>query len=107
VVTWELLTGRQLFAVQDVDETLSRVSEMTIPDVREVRADIPEALALILAKALERDLSKRYQSAGHLALDLEQYMYGDRFGPTLVTLETYLARLFGREATGSLDTQRS
>jgi hypothetical protein len=42
-----------------------------------------------------------------MALDLEQYMYGDRFGPTLVTLARYLAELFDRPLPKSLDRERS
>jgi len=106
VVLYELLAGRQLFAVEDVEETLRRVTGMPIPDVREARPEVPEALARVLARALERDLDGRYQSAGEFALELEQYMYGDRFGPTLVTLSKYLAELFKRPQTTILDRDR-
>jgi serine/threonine-protein kinase len=106
IVLYELLAGRQLFSVQDVEETLRRVTGMPIPDVRDANPDVPEPLARILARSLDRDLEERYQSAGHLALELEQYMYGDRFGPTLVTLSKYLAELFKRPETGVMDKER-
>jgi eukaryotic-like serine/threonine-protein kinase len=107
IVLYELLAGRQLFAVEDVEETLRRVTGMPIPDVREARPDVPEPLAKILGRALSRGFEDRYASAGEFALDLEQYMYGDRFGPTLVTLSKYLAGLFKRPETGILDRDRS
>ncbi len=106
IVLYELLAGRQLFAVEDVEETLRRVTGMPIPDVRDACPEVPEALAKVLAKALDRDLDERYQSAGEFALDLEQYMYGDRFGPTLVTLSKYLADLFGRPRMEIADRER-
>ncbi|MHC4916370.1 MAG: serine/threonine protein kinase [Planctomycetota bacterium] len=106
VVAWELLTGRQLFAVDDVDETMNRVLGMPIPDVREYRPEVAEQLAAVISKSLERDPDERYQGAGQMALDLEQYMYGDRFGPTLVTLSKYLADIFGRPKTKILDRER-
>jgi serine/threonine-protein kinase len=106
VVTWELLTGRQLFAVDDIDETMRRVTGMPIPDVREYNPGVAEQLAAVINRSLERDPDERYQSAGQMALDLEQYMYGDRFGPTLVTLSRYLADLFGRPKTRILDRER-
>jgi serine/threonine-protein kinase len=105
-VLYELLSGRQLFAVPDVDETLDRVLNMPIPDVRRVRPEVPEPLAGVLKKSLERDPDERYLGAGAFALDLEQYMYGDRFGPTLVTLAKYLADLFDRPRTRILDRER-
>jgi serine/threonine-protein kinase len=106
IVLWELLTGRQLFNVSDVDETLQRVVGMPVPDIRDIRPDVPEGLAGVVARALTRELDGRYQSAGHMALELEQYMYGNRFGPTLVTLARYLAELFGRPETKMLDEVR-
>jgi serine/threonine-protein kinase len=106
IVLYELLAGRQLFAVEDVEETLRRVNGMPIPDVRQARPEIPETLANILARALDRDLLARYQGAGEFALALEQYMYGDRFGPTLVTLSKYLAELFDRGDSAILDRER-
>ncbi len=105
-VLHELLVGRQLFAVEDVEETMRRVMGMPIPDVREARPEVPEALARIVAKSLERNFDERYAGAGEMALELEQYMYGDRFGPTLVTLSKYLTDLFDRPKTRILDRER-
>jgi serine/threonine-protein kinase len=67
---------------------------MPIPPIEEYNPDVPPDLAVILNKALERDLEKRYQDAGKMGYDLEYFMYHDRFGPTNVTLEKYLRQLF-------------
>jgi hypothetical protein len=47
-----------------------------------------------MLKALERNLSKRYQDAGKMGYDLEYYMYHKGYGPTIVTLEKYMRTLF-------------
>ncbi len=94
IVMFECLTGVHIFETEDIYETLENVKSKPIPDPREYRRDIPEKLALICLRALERDREKRYQSAGDMGLDIERYMYSDGFGPTNVTLSQYLRALF-------------
>ena len=65
-----------------------------------LRDDIPEDLARIVMKALERELGDRYQTAGEMGYDLEYYMYHDRFGPTDEKFAMYLKDLFGYEEAG-------
>jgi len=95
IVLYEVLTGQNIFACEDIYETLENVKHKEIPDPRAFRPEIPAELARICTKALERDLSKRYQTAGEMGYDLEYYMYHDRFGPTNVTLSLYVKDLFG------------
>jgi serine/threonine protein kinase len=95
IVLFELLTGQHIFAVEDIYETLDNVKFKKIPDPREMRPEIPEMLARITLKALERDLGRRYQTAGEMGYDLEHYMYHDRFGPTNPVLGRYLRSIFG------------
>jgi len=94
VVMYELLSGKPLFRVDNTMVALRDVSLKDIPPIREVNPRVPEEVERILNKALERDRKKRYQSAGDFGYDLEYYMYHNRFGPTNVTLEKYLAKLF-------------
>jgi serine/threonine-protein kinase len=95
IVLYEVLTGTQLFAVEDIYETLENVKFKEVPDPRAVRPDIPEDLARITMKSLQRELPDRYQTAGEMGYDLEYYMYHDRFGPTNVALSKYLRDFFG------------
>ncbi len=100
ILLYEILTGEHIFAVEDIYETLDNVKFKEIPDPRTVRPEIPEDLAGIVMKSLERDLEKRYQTAGEMGYDIEYYMYHDRFGPTNVALALYLRDLFGVELGG-------
>ncbi len=93
-VLYELLTGVNPFEVDDVYETLERVKSLPVPDPREHREEIPEDLAAIVLKALERDLDKRYQQAGQMGYDLEYHMYHGGYGPTVQALARYLAELY-------------
>ena len=92
VVMFELLTGFHIFDSDDLYETLNNVKRKRIPMPREIRKDVPQELERIILKALERDLARRYQSAGEMCYDLEYYMYHDRYGPTNVALGQYLKK---------------
>ncbi len=94
IVAYELLSGQVVFHAETTEDVLHAVAERPIKPLREVAPGIPEEVARILDTALERDPARRYQDAGKMAFDLEHYMYHDRFGPTAVTLEQYLADLF-------------
>jgi serine/threonine-protein kinase len=101
IVMYELLTGHHVFETDDIYETLRNVEKAPIPDPRTYRPDIPEELSAINLHALERDLDKRYQTAGEMGYQLEFYMYHNRYGPTNVTLGNYLKEhFFGLPAEG-------
>jgi serine/threonine protein kinase len=106
IVMYELLTGHHIFETDDIYETLRNVEKAPIPDPRTFRTDIPEDLAKINLRALDRDLAKRYQTAGEMGYELEYHMYHDRYGPTNVTLGNYLKEhFFGLRPEGH-DLQR-
>ncbi len=97
IVMYELLTGERLFFDQSPQRTIENVKSLKIPDPRSLRNDLPEGLVKILLKALERNASRRYQSAGEMGYDLEYFMYHNRFGPTNVTLGEYVCGHFPEE----------
>ena len=94
VVMYELLTGHELFVDREVRRALEKVKSLEIPHPHQFEKDLPEDLAAILMRALERDRSRRYQSAGEMGEALEYFMYHDRYGPTNVTLGNYMKRMF-------------
>lgn len=94
VVMYEMLTGKLLFADEDTTVTINNVIRKPIPPIQKYNPNVPEDVARILHKALDRDLENRYQDAGQMGYDLEYFMYHDRFGPTIVTLAKYLRKLF-------------
>ncbi|MEK7469831.1 MAG: serine/threonine-protein kinase [Planctomycetota bacterium] len=94
IVAWELLTGQTLFGSENTGIILENVVYKEIPPARRVNPEIPEEVERILNKALQRDMNNRYQDASRMAYDLEYYMYHNRFGPTNVTLEKYMQRMF-------------
>jgi len=57
-------------------------------------ADLPVALREILEKLLARNPDDRYAKTSQLAYELEYYIYHKGYGPTVVTLEQYIAKNF-------------
>ncbi len=94
VVMFELLTGQNLFGSDKTSVILENVICREIPKPASINAEIPKELEHLMVKALERNSNKRFQDAGRMGYELEYYMYHDRFGPTNVTLEKYMTKIF-------------
>ncbi len=70
-VLWECLTGRRLFPGRTDAEVLQALLNRPIPRLRAVDPELPEALDVVLARALDRDPARRWQSARSFADALE------------------------------------
>lgn len=63
VVLWELLTGRRLFQFEAPSQTIAAILTAEIPSVALFRSGLPEGLAEITERALERDPRRRFPTA--------------------------------------------
>ena len=106
IVMYELLTGHHIFETEDIYQTLENVKEGPIPHPKQFRPELPDMLSDILMRSLERDLHKRYQTAGEMGQALEYYMYHKGYGPTNVTLGHYVREHFMSERNESADAKR-
>jgi serine/threonine protein kinase/dienelactone hydrolase len=76
VVLYEMLTGSLPFEGDSIPAMMHALThELQIP-LRKRRADVPEALARLVAKALEKDPSKRFASASAMRQELSKLMPG-------------------------------
>ena len=71
ICLWEMLAGRRLFKAEAEGETLNRLLYEPIPSVRSVDPEVPRELDEICAKALTRDLDKRFATAAAFSDALE------------------------------------
>jgi serine/threonine-protein kinase len=71
ICLWEMLAGRRLFKSEAEGETLNRLLYEPIPSIRSVRPEVPRELDEICARALARDLDKRFATAADFADALE------------------------------------
>ncbi|MEM6957220.1 MAG: serine/threonine-protein kinase [Myxococcota bacterium] len=72
VVAWEALAGQRLFVADHPLATMERVANMPILPLHQVRSRVPEGVASVVEKALQRDVGARYETAHEFAMDLRQ-----------------------------------
>ncbi|MEI9951222.1 MAG: serine/threonine-protein kinase [Pseudomonadota bacterium] len=78
IVLFELTTSRRLFRGEHDIETLRLVISGAIPKPTLIDAKYPLELERIVLKALERNVSERYQTAAELEHDLHAYLKSER-----------------------------
>lgn len=74
VVMYELLTGRTPFKPASLAALVGKIMTETPPPVRKLRPDVPEAVANIVARAMEKELKNRYKTGAEMAADLAKLM---------------------------------
>lgn len=70
VTTYQMLTGRTPYEADTPMGILMAHATLPIPDIREMRPDLPEDVTLALTKALDKNPDTRTPSASALAKDL-------------------------------------
>jgi serine/threonine-protein kinase len=73
---YEMLSLQPVFASTEPQEILRRITDEEPTPIRRLNPAVPTDLATIIAKALSKDLSGRYPTAGQFADDLERYLAG-------------------------------
>lgn len=96
VVLWELITGARLFKGPSEAAMLHATLCAPIPYPAAYRSDVPPVLEQIVARALERDVSRRYGSALELKEALEGWLEAQGRGFT-AALAAFMNDTFGPE----------
>ncbi|MEO3689972.1 serine/threonine-protein kinase [Roseateles paludis] len=84
VLLYQLVCGRLPHHGDSMARLMYQIANEAPPDIRRFRPDLPEALALVLALALEKRPELRYQDGEQMARDLDtvvQMLTGDAPGP--------------------------
>ncbi|HEY0251168.1 MAG TPA: serine/threonine-protein kinase [Kofleriaceae bacterium] len=71
-VVWETLAQRHLFKRETEFLTFQAITTEPIPDICELRPDVPPALGEVILKALDRDREQRYPTARALGEAITQ-----------------------------------
>lgn len=96
-VLYQVLTGRAPYADRTSASVLRKLLAGPPPEISTVAPDVPEELAAICAKAMNREPTMRYQSAQDLAADIERFRSGHRvvaYDYSVRELLTYFAGRF-------------
>jgi serine/threonine-protein kinase len=77
ITLYELLTLRPAFVGIDRERLIHQITQSEPPRPRKINAELPRDLETIVLKAIDREPSRRYQTADALAEDLQRF-FDDR-----------------------------
>jgi tRNA A-37 threonylcarbamoyl transferase component Bud32 len=92
-ILYELLTGRPPFLGASVLETLDQVRTHDPAPPQVLQPKVPDDLAAICLKCLEKGPPQRYPSAAAMARDLDLFLRGEAIAARKMTLWDHAARL--------------
>ncbi len=72
LVLYEMAAGRRAFTGETAAVVHDAILNQTPPAVHDVNSAVPRGLDAVIAKALQKDRSRRYQSAADMEADLER-----------------------------------
>ena len=96
IILYELLAVRRMFKGETM-HILSLVREAHYDPPEEVIPDLPAKLNEILHRALAKDPDDRYQSAGEMLADVEEFAFELKLRPNTRKFAQYLKGLFEEE----------
>ncbi|MBO4350801.1 MAG: protein kinase [Proteobacteria bacterium] len=97
IVLFEMLTLKRLFLGSSDFETLEKIRKVEVSPPTLYNSDIPEELEDIVLKALEKDVSQRYQTAAELQEALQRFMFKQNIYYTAKDLSEFMSSMFAQE----------
>ncbi len=101
VVFYELATGRKPFLASAEGSILDAVRECRVAPPTSINPRIPDKLASVVMKALDRDPDQRYQDASEMYRDLDRVLH-ERQVPSAPELSRLMHVLFDERERGEL-----
>ncbi|MBN1429897.1 MAG: protein kinase [Anaerolineae bacterium] len=80
VTLFQMLTSRVPYEAETPIGILMAHASKPIPDVRGIRNDLPDAIQIVIERAMAKDPALRYQSAGEMVDDLKAALAGQSIG---------------------------
>jgi serine/threonine-protein kinase len=74
VTLFQLLTGALPLRADSMPELMRKIVHVAPPDLRTLRPDVPDAVALLVAKVLQKQPGDRYQTGAQMAQALTDAM---------------------------------
>ncbi len=96
IILYELLADRRMFTGETM-HVLSLVRDAKFAPPEEVILDLPSKLKEILHRSLAKDPNERYQTAGEMQADIEEFMFERSMRPNARSFAEYIKALFEEE----------
>jgi serine/threonine protein kinase/Flp pilus assembly protein TadD len=96
IILYELLADRRMFTGETM-HVLSLVRDAQYDPPEEVIPDLPSKLKEILCRCLAKDPNERYQTAGEMQADIEEFMFELSMRPNARSFAGYIKDLFEEE----------
>ena len=97
VVLWNALTGSQLFGGDSPEATLRQVLERPIPPPSSAGLRPPACFDKVVLRALQRDRTRRYQSAEEMLIDLRRVAITQDYLAPPSEVATWVTNTFGQQ----------
>ncbi len=78
IMLWEMLAGRKLFQGETDYQTVKMVQQAQVPSLRTLNPAVPAELETIIAKALAKEKSARYDSAEAFGDDVLAFLFNNK-----------------------------
>ncbi len=104
VVLYEALTSRALYDRPTLLATLTAVVREPVPSLRAERPELPEPLEHIVGRALAKDPTHRFQSAGEMSAALRQVLRSNGHLVSQQRVALFLDGLYDEEEKKPLNT---
>jgi serine/threonine-protein kinase len=99
-VMYELLAVKRLFHRESDFLTFKAITEEPIPDIKDRRPDLPQALRAVLTRALSRDPAGRFTTALEMAKEIRAAVSLQGGPGTPAELATFIAADFAEDLKG-------
>ncbi|MDQ3369178.1 MAG: serine/threonine protein kinase, partial [Myxococcota bacterium] len=93
-VLWEALTCKRLFKGANEIEVIREVRYVNVPAPSTINPEVPPELDGVVAKALQRDPSRRYQTAKELGAALEEVLRAKGYPSKNFKIAAYMTSTF-------------
>ena len=107
IVVWEALAAKRLFKAENEAATLSRVMSEPVPPLNIIVPGLTQALANVVARALDRDPARRFSTCAQFADALEACATEKDRIATPRELAAYVAEVLGDEVSAQREAVRA
>ena len=103
IILWELLSGKRLFKTKNEMDALKKIKHCDIPDIQSLNPKVPNELARIVHKALNKNKNLRHDSASELAKELNIFLNKNYSEFSQHDFNSFVKKIYSKEIMAERD----